>query len=154
MKSCFSNSARPWAGRSPFASARDRLLFLNIFLFAALVPTLLRLKLPRLAPLLEPRTIPPVADADRIQQIVRHVDTVLKMRSLFIRTGCLTRGLTLYYFLRRAGLDVNLHFGMGKVTDELAGHCWLVKDGEPFLEAKDPRPYFTAIYFFPIKGHS
>lgn len=154
MKSWFSNNVRLWESDSSFVKARDRLLYLNIFLFAALVPALLRLKLPKLAPLLEPRTIPHAVDVDRTQKIVRYVDTVLKIRSALIRPGCLTRGLTLYYFLRRAGLDVNLHFGMGKVTDELAGHCWLVKDGEPFLEVKDPRPYFTAIYCLPIKGHS
>ena len=57
--------------------------------------------------------------------------------------------MTLFYFLRRAGADVELVFGMGKHGDDYAGHCWLVKDGEPFLEQKDPRQKFATMYAIP-----
>jgi hypothetical protein len=66
-----------------------------------------------------------------------------------VRPGCLTRGVTLYVFLRRAGMDVALSFGMGKPGKEFAGHCWLVMDGEPILERRDPRPVFTEMYRIP-----
>lgn len=63
-----------------------------------------------------------------------------------VRPGCLTRGITGYYILRRAGLDVALCFGVGlAVGRDVAGHCWLVLDGEPVLEAADPRTAFSEL---------
>jgi hypothetical protein len=43
-------------------------------------------------------------------------------------------------------MDVALCFGMGRLDKEFIGHCWLVRDGEPFLEAEDPRPRYTEMY--------
>ena len=63
-----------------------------------------------------------------------------------VRPGCLTRGVTRYYFFRRDGMDVSLCFGMGKFDEEFVGHCWLVKDGVPFMEPRDPRPLYTEMY--------
>jgi hypothetical protein len=71
-----------------------------------------------------------------------------------VRRGCLTRGLTRYYFLRRAGMDIALCFGMGRRNGEFMGHCWLVKDNEPFLEAEDPRPLYTVMYRISRAGAS
>ena len=70
-----------------------------------------------------------------------------------VRPGCLTRGITGYYILRRAGLDVALCFGMGSVRDPgAAGHCWLVLGGEPVLEAADPRAAFTELVRLSSRG--
>lgn len=126
----------------------DVFLFLRIFFFAAAVPVILRLKLPRIETLLEPRKERPTTDSLRVEKIVHYVDAVLRLGRPLVRRGCLTRGLTLYYFLRGAGLTVKLCFGMGKPGDTFAGHCWLVKDGNPFLEARDPRCVFNVIYGF------
>ena len=63
-----------------------------------------------------------------------------------VRPGCLTRGVTRYYFFRRDGMDVSLSFGMGRVKGEFVGHCWLVKDGMPFMETQDPRPLYAEMY--------
>jgi hypothetical protein len=62
----------------------------------------------------------------------------------------LTCGITLYYFLKRAGADVDLCFGLGAVDggDGFDGHCWLVLAGEPYLEPRDPRPLYTEMYRF------
>lgn len=54
-----------------------------------------------------------------------------------IRRGCLSRGLTLFHLLRRSGMqDVSLAFGVGLIEDALEGHCWLVRDRAPYLEAR------------------
>ena len=132
----------------------DVFLFFRILCFAAATPALLRLKLPRLEALLEPKTTPVILEPDRVQKIASTVDYALRAGRPLVRRSCLTRGLTLYYFLRRAGLEVMLCFGMGKVEGEFAGHCWLVKDGEPFLEKQDPRPLFTEIYAMPQRPSS
>src|SRR5690349_16561068 len=93
----------------------DVLLCLRIFLFASAVPALLRLEMPRLQSLLEPKRPLSSPDPARVRKIVRYVDSLLRSGGPLVRLSCLTRGLTLYYFLRRAGLDVTLCFGMGRV---------------------------------------
>ncbi|CAN5535615.1 hypothetical protein BH24DEI1_BH24DEI1_02690 [soil metagenome] len=131
----------------------DLLLLVHIFLFAAAVPLLLRLKLPTLLALLEGRApAPDTLDPDGADKIVRYVDAVIRRGRPLVRRGCLTRGLTLFYFLRRAGLEVALAFGMGKPEGEVEGHCWLVREGEPFLEGRDPRPTFAEYYSFPPRA--
>jgi hypothetical protein len=130
----------------------DVLLFARILFFAAAIPALLRLKLSRLEALLEPKRTLRTTEPATARKVVTYLDYVLQAGSPLVRGGCLTRGLTLYFFLRRAGLDVALCFGMGKVEGRFTGHCWLVKDGEPFLEMKDPRPLFAEVYVMPRGG--
>lgn len=123
-------------------------LFLRIFVFATVVPLLMRLKVARVAAIVEPGGEPQLADPALVQRIIAYVETAMRKGRPLIRPSCLTRGLARYYFLRRAGLDVSLHFGIGPTgkEKEFSGHCWLVKEGEPYLEARDPRPLFTDMY--------
>jgi Transglutaminase-like superfamily len=122
------------------------LLKLRILVVAAAVPLLMRLRLPRLARVLEPRRAPP-APVARADEIAGQVEAVLGRGGRLVRSSCLTRGVTRYWFLRRAGVDVALCFGMGRPGgDDPAGHCWIVRDGEPYLESVDPRPIFVETY--------
>ncbi len=130
----------------PLASAGRTLFSLRVLFVAASVPALLRLDLARVQRLLEPRRARPEPSGDEIRRLVARVEQVLAAGLPLVRPGCLTRGVTLYYFLRRAGLDVRLVFGIGRPLEDLEGHCWLVREGEPFLERKDPRPVFTETY--------
>jgi Transglutaminase-like superfamily len=129
-------------------SLSDLRLFVRVFFFAVSVPLLMRLPLPKLRAVLtafgRPSSRPMPA-----ARVIESVDAVLRAGRPLIRPGCLTRGLTFYYFLRRAGLAVSLRFGVGHVGHDLAGHCWLVKDGEPYLEVSDPRLSFTETYSIP-----
>jgi hypothetical protein len=129
-------------------------IVLHIFGFAVVIPLLLRFKLPRLEMLLEPKRVPSPPGAARVEAVVRAVDAVLRTGKPLLRSGCLTRGLTLYYFLRRTGVDVTLCFGIGDVKGEFVGHCWLAKGGEPFMEARDPRPLFTEVYCVPAQSRA
>ena len=121
----------------------------RVVLFTAVVPLLVRLKLSTLERLLEPTRVAPDAEPATVRHIVTCVEWVLRAFAPAIRQTCLTRGLTRYYFLRRAGLEVTLCFGIGPVRNDFAGHCWLTHNGEPFLETTDPRPLFTAMYTIP-----
>ena len=129
--------------KRPSAAFRAR-----VVLVAATVPALVRLPLPRLAQIIEPREPPSKPPAD-LRELAEHVDDAIAHAPRLVRRGCLTRGVTLYYFLRRGGADVGLAFGMGKNGESYIGHCWLVDGGEPFLERKDPRELFTEIYRIP-----
>ena len=142
--------------RNPFELS----LFIRILFFAMSVPFLLRLRLSALQFVLEPRKPPSTFDPAQIQTISACVDDVVSrgMKRRVIHSGCLTRGTTLYYFLRRAGLDVSLCFGIGNVDGKFVGHCWLVKDEQPYMERTDPRSLFTEIHRIPrrtpIHGNS
>jgi hypothetical protein len=65
-----------------------------------------------------------------------------------VRQGCLTRAVTLYWFLARAGVPVELRFGIAR-TGEADGHAWLALDGAAYLETTDPEPKFTVTYRIP-----
>lgn len=117
----------------------------RVLLFAAWVPLLLRLyRLPDLPARLEPTgKLPPPPSPAEVEALVRRVDALIVAGRPFVRSGCLVRGLTLYRFLRRAGAEVSLRFGAGKMNGEFAAHCWIVYRGEPLAERQDPRPLFT-----------
>jgi hypothetical protein len=111
----------------------------------------MRLPLPGLAALLtrQPRDrSPTAAEVERLERLTALAPQVAQP---LVRAGCLTRGVTLFWFLRRAGLDVELRFGLDPgVQGPTDGHCWLTLDGEPFLEKRDPRPRFAEIYRLPL----
>lgn len=122
---------------------------MRIVVFSAAVPAMLRLGPARLARYLDgwiARRPPISADPRKVATLV---DAAMRAGAPAVRPGCLTRGVTLYYFLRRSGEPVTLEFGIGEVGGEPVGHCWLTRDGEPFLESRDPRPVFRALYSFP-----
>jgi hypothetical protein len=126
-------------------SIPDVFLFFQVLFFAAAVPFLMRLKLSRLEVLLKPRS-PSPADRDRVEQIAEYVELAIREGRPLVRPGCLTRGVTRYYFFCRDGMEVSLCFGMGQVDGKFVGHCWLVKDGVPFMETRDPRPLYAEMY--------
>lgn len=122
-----------------------RLEAARVLLFAAAVPLLLRLrKLPDLPAWLEPRSPggSPPSPAE-VDSLVRRIDALIAAGRPFVRSGCLVRGLTLYRFLRQAGAEVSLRFGAGQMEGSFAAHCWIVYQGEPLAEPRDPRPLFT-----------
>jgi hypothetical protein len=136
-------------------SPSQQWLFLKVVVFATAVPLLFRLKLSALSRVLERRITSarsPKADPTRTDQIIRCVEIARVVGNPVVRPKCLTRAVTLYYFLRRAGMDLTLCFGAARKHGRLVeaiGHCWLVKNGEPFLEAHDPRTDFVPIYWLP-----
>ena len=122
-------------------------------MFAAAVPLLMRLPLPRVAALLSRsrRRTTRRASAAEVERLERLVAISPRVAGPLVRPGCLTRGVTLFWFLRRAGLDVELRFGLDPRDRQSSdGHCWLALDGEPFLEKRDPRPRFAELYRLPL----
>jgi hypothetical protein len=154
MKSWWNKVRRRLAVARQWRGPGDALSFLGVFCFAAAVPALLRLRLQRLEALLEPRRAAGPPNPLRAERALACVNSVLSAGRPLVRGGCLTRGLTRYYFLRRAGLPVSLCFGVGTVRGKFEGHCWLTKEGEPFLESRDPRQVFTTIYTMPSAGRA
>jgi hypothetical protein len=130
-----------------------------VFLFAAALPLLFRLKIPLVARLLDvPIGCGGATAAPQEQDFIIHcVEWVMAAGRPLIRPSCLTRGVTRYFFLRRAGVNLGLCFGAAWRQGELIqapGHCWLVKDGKPYLELSDPLLCFVPIYSLPQAGRS
>jgi hypothetical protein len=127
----------------------DAALFLQSFGVALATPLLMRLPLPRLDALLDwvVSGAPPAVEPDP-GAIASTVLQMLDVARPLVRRGCLTRGITLYYCLRRAGIEVELSFGMGRVSggDGFDGHCWLVLNGSPYLEPRDPTKEYATMY--------
>jgi hypothetical protein len=119
-------------------------------LFAAAVPLLLRVvRLPRLGAWLErsgPSDPPAFGNPRAVHELALRIDRLLRSARPFVRPGCLVRGLTLYRFLRQAGHDVSLCFGIGLVDGDLTGHCWIEHRGRPLAERQPPRPLYTETY--------
>jgi hypothetical protein len=115
-----------------------------VVLFAAAVPFLMRFSLDRVARWIRPSggaTADP--SPEEVSALTRAIDGWLVRWRPLVRSGCVTRGVTLYRFLRRAGADVSLRFGIGVVNGATAGHCWIVYRGEPLAERRDPRALFA-----------
>jgi hypothetical protein len=135
---------------SEVRDAREAALLVRVGAFAAAVPLIMRLPLPRLDALLTraPRRASPAPEeVERLERIVALAPRVARP---LVRPGCLTRGVTLFWYLRRVGLNVELRFGLDASNDgDTEGHCWLSLDDEPFLEPRDPRPRFAELYRLP-----
>jgi len=131
--------------------AHDAVLFARVGAFAAAVPLLMRLPLPRVAALLTRPTRREPPSAPEVERLERLIALAPRVAGPLVRPGCLTRGVTLFWFLRRGGLDVELRFGLDPSQNGAAeGHCWLSLDDEPFLERADPRPRFAELYRLPL----
>jgi len=123
----------------------------RVVLFAAAVPLVMRfVPLFRLGWWVTPSggAAVPLSRSDVVALIGR-IDRLLMRGHPLVRRGCITRGLTLYRFLRRAGVPVSLRFGMGLIDGRLEGHCWLVCWNEPLGEKHDPRGIFTETWAIP-----
>lgn len=92
-----------------------------------------------------PRRVSPQAAGARVE---RAIGIAARHRP----QTCLSRGISRYVVLRRAGLPVELVFGLGMPNGPYEGHCWLELDGLPYLEATDPRGVFPEVFRVPGAG--
>ena len=142
-----SSPSSPTSCSSPYSS--DWLFALRVVVFAAGVPILMRLPIDRVARWITPsggaKNEP---SAHEVSRLVATIDAWLTRSWPLVRTGCVVRGVTLFRFLRRAGADVSLRFGIGLFEGSIAGHCWVEYHGEPLAELRDPRPVFSETWAF------
>lgn len=80
---------------------------------------------------------------------IARVERALSIAARVQRQTCLTRGVSRFVVLRRAGLPVELVFGLGSRDGDYAGHCWLELEGAPYLEGEDPRRIFPEVLRVP-----
>lgn len=131
---------------------KDLKILLEMFTFAAFMPLLLRFySLDRFFSLITPNperhcnSISLVA----VKRIIQLGVFLLKRDRLFLKNTCLRRSLLLYYFLRKNGIEVRIHFGVKKRDGYLAGHSWLTRDGNLLADQGGLGGIFTPIVSYP-----
>ncbi len=118
--------------------ATEAALRAHVWLVATVLPLLVRLlPLKALLRLMTPparlrpySAVPPARIAALVARRLRHPHN---MR----RRACLRRGLTLYHFLRLAGVPAAIHFGVYPPEADpqrLHAHCWVTVDGAALTE--------------------
>lgn len=89
---------------------------------------------------------------NKIDRIVRYTKIIFGFKCWqFVHNISLVRSMVLFYFLRRAGLNVSINFGIKKEYDIIRGHCWLTLDDNLYLEKEKLCKEFKQIYRFPEK---
>lgn len=58
------------------------------------------------------------------------------------------RSLILFHYLRKAGREARIVFGVAKEEGRLEGHAWVTVNGEPFAE-EGPVDRYTVTYAYP-----
>ena len=147
-----SRLTRRLAPLTEFHRPADVVLLARVICISMTVPLLMRLPLPRLAAVLSIATRVGRSrglSGREPERMAACVAAAQRSLAPVVRSGCLTRGVTLYWLLRRAGVPVELCFGVGRPGAELAGHCWLTRNGRPYLEPADAPACFDALYRIP-----
>lgn len=154
MRICCAMAEGRWEILQKYFEARQLWLLVRVLCFGTIMPALKRLGWVRLQSLLE-RRFPDLGETGPLSAPGRHIlqgiDDAFDLGRPFICGACLCRGLSRYYFLRRAGIDVALCFGIplrDHVVSAGPGHCWLEYQGKPILEKKDPRDGFITVHRF------
>jgi len=137
-------------------------LVFRLGVFAAFVPLLMRLPLAQSRKLLVPSSSPAVgrlfaqrgkrqwsADEPAVREYVLYTETALRLGRPITQNRCLTRCVTLYYFLSRQGLDLTIVFGAGTLDGRFSAHCWLEVAGKPFAENENPYAVYSPTYCIP-----
>lgn len=102
--------------------------------------------LPAALQALTPAVQPQFLSPECMRQIVDALTALGAGRPLGI---CLRRSLLRYYFLRRAGLPLVIHFGARRLGDDIAGHAWLTLDGQPYHENPEHTQGHTLMWSYP-----
>lgn len=116
---------------------------------ALFAPLLTRLPPARLCRVIQVLARPARRTASDPALIAARVERSLAVAGRLRPQTCLTRGVTRYVLLRRAGVPAELVFGLGPHADAYAGHCWLELEQEPYLETQDPRAIFPEVFRIP-----
>jgi len=112
-------------------SRSQRSLLREVFALGRSLPERLESPLPEALAALTPAAASSAVAPAAIRRLVDAACALGAGRPLGI---CLRRSLLRYYFLRRAGLPLVIHFGARRLGEAVAGHAWLTLQGQSYHE--------------------
>jgi hypothetical protein len=72
------------------------------------------------------------------EYILKHAARVTRRPYFMRERRCLRQGLLAFRFMKAAGHDVELHFGIDRThRHDIRAHCWIVHDGRVVLNPPD-----------------
>ena len=78
-------------------------------------------------------------------------EKLFRMRLFPFDRTCLRRCLVLYHLFAKYGLSVRVAFGVDPSGEgDWSGHCWLIHEGEPFLESAGGDEEFHPVFELPL----
>ena len=108
-----------------------------------------RMPLPAAFAWISPRLAARSADERGLGRIVNAVDTLLVAGIPLIHPQCWRRAAVLHRFLRHAGVDTKIVFGVdAESTQPLDAHAWIEREGRPFAEPASVARY-RRVFEFP-----
>ena len=117
-----------------------------MYFFLASLPFLLKIfSLNRVLGLITPKEI---KDSNKVlprDKVIRYGKNIFKRHTLLQKNVCLKRSLLLYYFLRRNGDDIRIHFGIKRQGGKLTGHNWRTHQGKRLADPGGHGDFFTTI---------
>lgn len=121
--------------------------------FCRQLPAQLRGPLPVVLATMTPET-PATRASPAVEAALRQMADLASLLERRSPLGvCLRRSLTRYYYLRQAGVPVQIVFGARFTKDQdqrdITGHAWLTLDGAVYHEATENYIGFTPIYTYP-----
>jgi len=61
-----------------------------------------------------------------------------------MKSSCLEESLTLWYLLRKQGLEANLRIGVRKDKEKFEAHAWVEYEGEPLNQSEEVHLHYRA----------
>jgi len=120
----------------------EAILRVHVWIVATAAPLLVRwMPIRRLLRVATPRRCRRLYVGLPPERICRIVQSRLANPRMMRRRACLRRGLTVYHFLRLAGVDAALNIGAWRPSRDprrLHAHCWVTVDGKAIAET-DPQ---------------
>lgn len=150
-----------------FTSFEELRLFFNIFMLLTILPLFIKVfSIPRLMYIITPngkKKYGNMSIEKLKRKLVKYTDYILGLNIFIYKPKCLKRSIVLYRYLRGAGLDVKICFGV-RINKEktepfpaerLEGHAWLEYRGDIFLEKdREMAKTYKMTYCFPNKNYS
>ena len=88
----------------------------------------------------------------RMDQIVRWIDSVLKLLVFGSKHRCFYRSYTIARVLRKRGVPVVLDIGLRNLNSSIKtrGHCWLTLNGSEFFEHLPNPQHVSPVVLYPF----
>lgn len=89
---------------------------------------------------------PSISTPEQAQQTIQQCEQALHwaVHNGLHPGNCLSRSLTLWWLLRRQGVDSDLCIGVRTVAGHFQAHAWIEYQGQPLHEVPDVRQHYAA----------